>query len=125
MATTRKPWKSPLTPRRRSTRGTTRGGEKCRTDPQGEGPKAWDHDPPAKTKWTPFGVLMLATGALMLIFTSSRETSDFWVDALKVWWESVKGQNGHIKRLVVYLDNGPKNSGTRTQWLKRMIEFAD
>jgi hypothetical protein len=71
------------------------------------------------------GVLVLATGALTLIFTSSRETSDFWVDALKLWWLSVKGQYGHIKRLVIYLDNGPKNSGTRTQWLKRMIEFCD
>ncbi len=70
-------------------------------------------------------MLLLATGALTLIFTSSRETSDFWVDALKVWWLSVKQTQGHIKRLVIYLDNGPKNSGSRTQWLKRMIEFAD
>jgi Rhodopirellula transposase DDE domain len=71
------------------------------------------------------GVLMLATGALTLIFTSSRETSDFWVDALKLWWLSVQDGQGAIKRLVIYLDNGPKNSGTRTQWLKRMIAFAD
>jgi transposase len=68
---------------------------------------------------------MLATGALLLIFTSSRETSDFWVDALKMWWLSVQNEQGAIKRLVIYLDNGPKNAGTRTQWLKRMIEFAD
>ena len=32
---------------------------------------------------------------------------------------------GPIKRLVIYLDNGPHNSGCRTQFLKRMIEFAD
>jgi hypothetical protein len=25
----------------------------------------------------------------------------------------------------IYLDNGPKNSGRRTQFLKRMVEFAD
>lgn len=25
----------------------------------------------------------------------------------------------------MYLDNGPKNSGMRTQFLKRMVEFAD
>ena len=68
---------------------------------------------------------MLATGALTLIFTSSRETSDFWVDALKVWWDSVKESHGHVKRLVIYLDNGPKNSGARTQWLRRMVEFSD
>src|SRR5215218_800076 len=124
-ATTPKPWRSPSTPRRRSTRGTTRGGGKSRTDSEGETPAAWDHDPPAGTKWTPFGVLMLATGALTLIFTRSRETSDFWADALKMWWLSVKEDLGHVKRLVIYLDNGPKNSGTRTQWLRRMVEFAD
>jgi transposase len=70
-------------------------------------------------------VLRLASGALTLIFSSSAETSDFWADALKLWWLSVKGQVGPIKRLVIYLDNGPKNSGTRTQWLRRMVEFAD
>ena len=67
---------------------------------------------------------MLATGALTVIF-GSAETSDFWVDALKVWWLRVKDGLGPIRRLVIYLDNGPNNSGTRTQFLKRMIEFAD
>jgi hypothetical protein len=68
---------------------------------------------------------VLATGALTLLFTSSRETSDFWVGALRVWWLSVRNELGQVKRLVIYLDNGPKNSGTRTQWLRRMVEFAD
>jgi hypothetical protein len=68
---------------------------------------------------------VLATGALTLLFTDARETSDFWADGLKVWWLSVRGGLGHIKRLVIYLDNGPKNAGTRTQWLKRLVEFAD
>ena len=68
---------------------------------------------------------MLASGALTVIFTSARETSDFWADALEVWWQSVKDEVGPVKRLVIYLDNGPKNSGTRTQWIKRMVEFCD
>jgi transposase len=72
----------------------------------------------------PLGVLVLATGALTLIF-GSAETSDFWVDALRLWWVHVRGGYGHIRRLVIYLDNGPKNSGTRTQFRKRMVEFAD
>ena len=67
---------------------------------------------------------MLATGALTLIF-GTRETSDFWADGLKLWWSSVKGRLGSIRRLVIYLDNGPNNSGSRTQFLKRMVEFAD
>jgi len=67
---------------------------------------------------------VLATGALTLIF-GSHETSDFWVDGLKVWWQLVRDQFKHIRTLVIYLDNGPNNSGTRTQFLKRLIEFAD
>jgi transposase len=51
--------------------------------------------------------------------------SDFWVDGLKLWWQQVRGGLGRVRRLIIYLDNGPNNSGTRTQFLKRMIEFAD
>lgn len=86
--------------------------------------KGWDHDPPATEKLVPFGVLILLTGALTLIF-GCHETSDFWGDCLRLWWSSVKDQFPHVLRLTIYLDNGPKNSGTRTQFLKRLIEFAD
>jgi hypothetical protein len=67
---------------------------------------------------------VLATGALTLIF-GEADTSDFWADGLMLWWDGVKGQMGQVKRLVIYLDNGPNNAGNRTQWLVRMIEFAD
>jgi hypothetical protein len=87
-------------------------------------PKGWDHDPPAKEKLVPFGILTVATGALMFLF-GARDTSDAWVDALKRWWLQVQAGLGQIRRLVIYLDNGPKNSGRRTQFLKRMVEFAD
>jgi len=70
------------------------------------------------------GILVLASGALTMIFCQ-RETSDSWADALQMWWGSVKDSMGQVKRLVIYLDNGPKNSGSRTQWLKRMVEFSD
>jgi transposase len=70
------------------------------------------------------GILMVATGALTLLF-GSRDTSDAWVDALKLWWLQVRRGLEQIKRLVIYLDNGPKNSGRRTQFLKRMVEFVD
>jgi transposase len=99
-------------------------GGKTRTDADGKVTKGWDHDPPAQEKLVPFGILMLATGALMLLF-GSAETSDAWVDALQVWWLQVRAGLGHVKRLVIYLDNGPKNSGRRTQFLKRMVQFAD
>lgn len=86
--------------------------------------KAWDHDPPPAEKLVPFGVLVLLTGALTLIF-GSQETSDFWVDALQRWWAQVRRQWRGIKRLVIYLDNGPHNGGSRTQFLKRLVQFVD
>jgi hypothetical protein len=99
-------------------------GEKTRTKSDGTTEKGWDHDPPAQEKLVPFGILMLASGALTLLF-GARETSDAWVDALQKWWRLVRPDFGHIKRLVIYLDNGPKNSGRRTQFLKRLVQFAD
>jgi Rhodopirellula transposase DDE domain len=72
----------------------------------------------------PFGVLVLLTGALTLIF-GSQDTSDFWVDALQLWWQRVRSQWRGIRRLVIYLDNGPHNGGRRTQFLKRLVQFAD
>ncbi len=99
-------------------------GGKTRTGSDGEVAKGWDHDPPAKEKLTPFGILMVASGALMRLF-GSQETSDAWADALTLWWQHVRVDLGHVKRLVIYLDNGPKNSGRRTQFLKRMVQFAD
>ncbi|MBV8077151.1 MAG: hypothetical protein JO284_12170 [Planctomycetaceae bacterium] len=50
-------------------------GENTRTDAAGEVPEGWDHDPPAKEKLVPFGILTVASGALMLVF-GARDTSD-------------------------------------------------
>jgi len=66
----------------------------------------------------------LLTGALTLYF-GPKETSDFWVDGLTRWWEQARTAYPQVRQLVIYLDNGPNHSGTRTQFLKRMVEFAD
>ena len=67
-------------------------GGKTRTDAEGEVTKGWDHDPPAKEKLVPFGVLMLATGALMLLF-GLAETSDAYSGPQKV------DHSGHVHLL--------------------------
>jgi hypothetical protein len=86
--------------------------------------QACDHDPPAKEKLAPLGILVLATGLLTLYF-ARRETSDMWVDGLEHWWAMECGQYAQVRQLVIYLDNGPNNSGTRTQFLKRLTAIAD
>ena len=62
---------------------------------------------------------------LSIILGTSRETSDFIADCLQQWWDANTSQYAHIRQLVINLDNGPNNSGFRTQFLKRMVEFAD
>ena len=100
---------------------SSRGGtSRCR-----KAVKADDHDMGLKDKLAPFGILNMMTGLLTIIFGVSFETSDFIVDCLGQWWDDNKGQHGHITQLVINLDNGPQNSSHRTQFMKRMIEFAD
>lgn len=79
----------------------TRVGGKPRTVSEDETAKGWDHDPPPTQKWTPLGILVVATGALSLIF-GSRETSDFWVDAWKRWWTQVRNPFQGVRRRVIY-----------------------
>src|SRR5512135_1791359 len=98
-------WRSRWTRRRRWPWAITLAGGKTRTDAAGNVTKGWDHDPPAKEKLVPFGILMVASGALTLRF-GSRETSDAWVDAWQLWWRQVRAGLGHVKRLVIYLDKG-------------------
>lgn len=90
-----------------------------------ESVKALDHDMHSKEKLAPGGILETVTGRAFLFFTDSYKTSDFMGDGLMLWWISRKDDLKHIKRLVINMDNGPECSGRRTQFLKRMIEFAD
>lgn len=89
-------------------------------------PKGLDHDMKVKKKLVPCGLLVVGMSWLTVIF-GKQETSDFWVDCLKEWWSSARKKSPfkHIKRLVIYLDNGPHTFGYRTQFLKRMVQFSD
>lgn len=87
--------------------------------------KALDHDMRPEEKLVPFGILEVLSGLLTIIFGNSRETSDFIVDCLQQWWDASKERYGHIRQLVIDLDNGPEIASNRTQFMKRMVEFAD
>lgn len=90
-----------------------------------EATEALDHDMRPQQKLVPFGILEVLSGLLTIIFGDSRETSDFIVDCLQQWWDSSKERYGHIRQLVIDLDNGPEIASNRTQFMKRMVEFAD
>jgi Rhodopirellula transposase DDE domain len=51
-------------------------------------------------------------------------TSDCLVDRLSDWWETVKERFAHITTLLINLDNGPESHSRRTQFMHRLVEFA-
>jgi hypothetical protein len=98
----------------------SRGGQSRKLEPV----QAVDHDMQPKTKLIPFGILNLETHDLHLIFGTSHKTSDFLVDGLHQWWEQVKPAFPDITELVINSDNGPESGSRRTQFLARLVDFA-
>jgi transposase len=86
--------------------------------------EAADHDFKPEARLTPFGILLPEYDDLTLYMTRSKVTSDFIVDRLKDWWEFHRVRFPEVTKLVLNLDNGPENHRRRTQFLKRMVEFA-
>lgn len=87
---------------------------------------AADHDMGCQEKYTPFGILEEDTGPLNLCFGSSAKTSDFIVDSLQAWWDQLPlAERQAISRLQIKADNGPESNGRRTQFLARLVAFAD
>ncbi len=73
---------------------------------------------------TPIGIFLPASDEFFLYGVTSKVTSDCLVDRLIQWWESVKERFVQIKMLVINLDNGPENHSRRTQFMQRLLEFA-
>jgi hypothetical protein len=96
----------------------SRGG-KSRTKRQ-----AADHDFKPLMNLTPYGIFLPRYDDLDLYFTASAVTADFIVDMLDRWWRKVRRRFSPVKALVINQDNGPENQSRRTQFLKRMVEFA-
>jgi hypothetical protein len=87
---------------------------------------AADYDMGCRETYTPLGVVDQDAGRLHLIFGSSAKTSDFVVDGLYAWWSSLPLAQREATSLVqIKADNGPESNGRRTQFLKRMVQFAD
>ena len=73
---------------------------------------------------TPVGIFLPASDELFVYGVTSKVTSDCLVDRLVDWWESVKERFAHITTLVINLDNGPESQSRRTQFMHRLVEFA-
>ncbi len=85
---------------------------------------AADHDFQPEATVTPVGIFLPASDELFLYGVTSKVTSDCLADRLVQWWDQVRGRFPQITTLVINLDNGPENHSRRTQFLYRMVQFA-
>lgn len=87
--------------------------------------RAADHDMHPEAVLTPAGILEVDTDQLNLVFGMSRDTSDFVADCLELWWTNRQAAHPDVRRLLIDLDNGPEIASSRTQFMKRLVEFSD
>ena len=77
-------------------------------------------------KYIPCGILDEDTDELHLTFGHSHKTSDFIVDNLQDWWNTIAlTEQKNIQLIQIKVDNGSENSGVRTQFLNRLVAFSD
>ena len=86
---------------------------------------AADHDMHPDAALAPAGILEVNSGQLNVVFGTSRDTSDFVADCLELWWSNRQTAYPSVRRLLIDLDNGPEIASSRTQFMKRLVEFSD
>jgi transposase len=86
---------------------------------------AADHDMGHGEKLVPSGILEIESGQLTIGFAMNTSTSDAIADNLELCWNERKVLYPHIRTLMIDLDNGPKVASRRTQFMKRLVSFAD
>jgi hypothetical protein len=92
--------------------------------------QADDHDMGYDALLVPFGILEQSRGTQaidqpFLVFGQSQESSDFLADSIELWWQERKASHPGVDCIQIELDNGPEISSSRTQFMRRMVEFCD
>ena len=88
------------------------------------GQQASDHDFNPRAKLQLFGIFLPQYDTNFFFFNDSRVTADLIVDCLEWSWPRLRDDYGPLDKLLLNLDNGPENHSRRTQFLKRIVEFA-
>ncbi len=92
--------------------------------------QADDHDMGYDALLVPFRILEQSRGDRainqpFLVFGQSKETSDFLADAIELWWNERMPEHSGVDCIQIELDNGPESSSSRTQFMRRLVEFSD
>ena len=82
-----------------------------------------DHDINFNCTVVPFGILDLKTNETFVYCNKGSSTANFKVDCIEQYLINKK-EIFDIKRLIIFLDNGPENSSRRTLWIKCLIDLA-
>ena len=82
-----------------------------------------DHDTNFNCTVVPFGILDLKTNETFVYCNKGSSTANFKVDCIEQYLINKK-EIFDIKRLIIFLDNGPENSSRRTLWIKCLIVLA-
>ncbi len=88
-----------------------------------QGDRAFDHDFAPEAVLKLFGIHIPSTGENHFFFTQGNVTADFMFDSIQQIWRQLQIQHDP-HTLLINADNGPENSGLRSQYIKRAVDFA-
>lgn len=86
--------------------------------------KACDHDFHPDTVLMPFGVFLKAFDKNHFYFTNSNFTPDFMVNAIEALRPIIEVKFDPHK-IAINANKGPENNSRRSQFLKRLVYFAN
>ena len=85
--------------------------------------KALDHDTIFEYSVKSFGILELKTNETCVTCTTYNSTAEFKVDCIEKYVIK-KNKKQKLKKLIIFLDNGPENSSRRRLWLKKLVYLS-
>jgi hypothetical protein len=86
---------------------------------------ALDHDFAPDAILVPVGILVPKYDEFYIDLYRDRAPADAWVDSLEAFWQREGRRFPNTRQLLLNLDNGPENSSQRTQFIARLVQFAE
>jgi Rhodopirellula transposase DDE domain len=87
--------------------------------------KALDHDFDPDFVLVPIGIMVPKYNEVYIDIVFDRAPADAWVDSLDRFWEQQAHRFPNTRQLLLNLDNGPENNSHRTQFMARLVDFAN
>jgi len=106
-------------------KATVKIGELCRGGMSWVLIKSLDHDFKPDAILTPIDILLPEHDELHLYFVLGTATADAYVDVLTHFWHANAHRFPDVDTFVLNQDNGPEVHSRRTQFMARIVEFAD